>query len=172
MTTSTPEFVHLHVHTHYSLLDGACRIPEMVAHAAADGQTALAISDHGNLFGAVEFYEAATKAGIKPILGIEAYVAAKSRHEKGDTADNPTCHMTLLARNATGWRNLMKLSSLSFQEGFYYKPRMDKELLARHGEGLIALSGCLSGEVNRRIAPIATGCRGVPEVWRWGRGFA
>jgi len=148
---AAPDFVHLHVHSHFSLLDGACRVADLARKAAEDGQKALALTDHGNLFGTVPFYKACKKEGIRPVLGIEAYVAARSRREKADKESNPTLHMTLLARNATGWRNLMRLSSDAYLEGFYRKPRMDPETLARHSEGLIALSGCLAGEVNRHI---------------------
>jgi DNA polymerase-3 subunit alpha len=141
-------FVHLHGHSTYSLLDGACRIPALVRRAAAEvPSSALALTDHGNLFGAIEFYKEARKHGVKPILGTEAYVAPQSR---GDRERNPVAawHLTLLARNETGWRNLIKLSSAGYLDGFYYVPRIDRELLARHAEGLVVLSGCLSSEVS------------------------
>jgi len=140
-------FVHLHGHTTYSLLDGACRIDNLVRAAAAQEAPALAVTDHGNLFGAIEFYNACRKRGVKPILGFEAYVAPVSRH---DRERNPVAawHLTLLARNETGWRNLIKLSSAGYLEGFYYVPRIDRELLARHAEGLVVLSGCLSSETS------------------------
>ena len=116
---------------------------------------AAAITDHGNMFGALEFYELAKKYGIKPIIGCEAYIAPKSRHDRGSKAEGEangdedrSFHLTLLARNRTGYQNLMKLVSLGYTEGFYYKPRMDKEILRRHSEGLIALSGCLKGEIS------------------------
>ncbi|HYF01266.1 MAG TPA: DNA polymerase III subunit alpha, partial [Planctomycetota bacterium] len=146
-----PEFVHLHVHSDYSFLDGACKIHDLVKKVQTLGMGACALTDHGNMLGAIEFYDAAKKAGIKPILGIEAYVAPGSRREKKEVKGlkEPCYHLTLLAKNEAGYRNLMKLSSASFQEGFYYKPRMDKELLARHAEGLIALSGCPSSEFGR-----------------------
>ena len=150
-TENIPGFCHLHVHTHFSLLDGACRIDELVDAALADGQTAVGITDHGNLFGAIPFYKTCKKKGVRPILGIEAYVAGKSRLEKGDYDRNPTYHMTLLAENNVGWHNLIKLSSISYREGFYRKPRIDREVMAQHCEGVIALSGCLGGEVNQRI---------------------
>jgi DNA polymerase-3 subunit alpha len=138
-------FVHTHVHSDYSLLDGAAKIPDLVAAAARFEQPALALTDHGNLCGSIEFYKACRAAGVKPILGIEAYLAPRSRF---DREKNPVAahHVILLAMNATGWKNLIKLSTRSFTEGFYYVPRMDKELLARHHEGLIAQSACLSGE--------------------------
>jgi DNA polymerase-3 subunit alpha len=142
------QFVHLHVHTQYSLLDGANRIDALVQEAKGFGMPALAITDHGNLFGAIEFYQKATAAGIKPIIGCEAYLAPKSRFDReGQFAHNEYYHLILLAADKTGYRNLLKLASLAYLEGFYYKPRVDKDLLREHHEGLIALSGCLSGEV-------------------------
>jgi DNA polymerase-3 subunit alpha len=140
-------FVHLHGHSTYSLLDGACRVKNLVKLAAEQGAGALALTDHGNLFGAIEFYNACRKEGVKPILGFEAYVAPRSRH---DREKNPVAgwHLTLLAKNDAGWRNLIKLSSMGYLEGFYYVPRIDRELLARHSEGLVVLSGCLSSEVS------------------------
>jgi len=144
------EFVHLHNHSQYSLLDGASRIDDMVKLAADYGMPALAITDHGNMFGVVEFYKAAQKAGVKPIIGAEVYVAPGDRKERKIHADIPEAsfHLTLLCRDMTGYRNLIRLVSYAYLEGFYYKPRIDKELLARHAEGLIGLSGCLKGEVN------------------------
>ncbi len=145
-----PQFVHLHVHSHYSLLDGTNRIEDLIAAAKKDGQPALALTDHGNLFGAIEFYKAAHASGVKPIIGCEAYIARKSRLEKSDKNLNPTDHLTLLATSDEGYKNLVKLASLAYVEGFHKRPRMDKETLARHSKGLVALSGCLSGEVNRK----------------------
>ncbi len=149
--TVNPEFVHLHVHSDYSFLDGACKIHDLVRKVAQLGMRACALTDHGNMFGAIEFYDAALKAGVKPILGMEAYVAPGSRLERKEVKGlkEPAYHLTLLVRNEKGYRNLLKLTSASFREGFYYKPRMDKELLARHHEGLIALSGCPSSEFGR-----------------------
>jgi len=143
-----PEFAHLHVHSDYSFLDGACRIGDLVKKVHALGMKSCALTDHGHLLGAIEFYDAAIKAGVKPILGIEAYVAPRSRLEKKEVKGmrEPAHHLTLLVRNEKGYRNLLKLSSLSYQDGFYYKPRMDKEILQRHHEGLIALSGCPNSE--------------------------
>jgi DNA polymerase-3 subunit alpha len=142
------EFVHLHCHSDYSLLDGASRIDALVRTVRDQGMKAVALTDHGNLFGAVDFYTQAIDAGLKPIIGIEAYVAPKSRHDRKDVrgVKEAAHHLTLLVRNEKGWENLRLLSTLAYQEGFYYKPRMDKELLARHHEGLIALSGCPNGE--------------------------
>ena len=142
------QFVHLHVHTQYSLLDGANQIEALVQAAKHFGMPAVAITDHGNLFGAIDFYQKATAAGIKPIIGCEAYLAPKSRFDReGPFAHNEYYHLILLAANRRGYQNLLKLASSAYLEGFYYKPRIDKELLIQHHEGLIALSGCLSGEV-------------------------
>ncbi|MFA7248732.1 MAG: DNA polymerase III subunit alpha [Dehalococcoidia bacterium] len=138
-------FTHLHTHTEYSLLDGLSKIDPLMQRAHEMGQRALAITDHGALYGAIEFYQAAKRHDIKPIIGIEAYVAPSSRFEK-DPKQRWPYHLTLLAQNETGYRNLLKLSSASHLEGFYYRPRMDRELLEAHSEGLIALSGCPSGE--------------------------
>ncbi len=141
-------FVHLHVHSHYSLLDGGNRIKDLVETAQSHGMSSLAITDHGNLFGAVEFHHAATSAGIKPILGMEAYISPTTRDDRsmGNITDS-SYHMILLAMNETGWRNLMKLSSRAYLEGFYYRPRIDRELLAEFNEGLICTTACLGGEV-------------------------
>ncbi|MEO0026453.1 MAG: DNA polymerase III subunit alpha, partial [candidate division WOR-3 bacterium] len=144
------DFIHLHVHSEYSLLDGAAKIEELVLQAKEMGMTALALTDHGNMFGAVKFYKAARNAGLKPIIGAEVYVAPRNRREREIRSDIPEAsfHLTLLCKNETGYHNLIKLVSLGYLEGFYYKPRVDKELLSRYYEGLIALSGCLKGEVN------------------------
>ncbi len=144
------KFVHLHTHSHFSLLDGLIKIDELVSRAKELGMEALALTDHGNLYGAVEFYKKATKAGIKPILGMEAYVAPTSRFEKNGR-ENKYRHLTLIAENQTGWQNLIKISTKSHLEGFYYKPRADKELLKEYSEGLIAMSGCLGGEIPNLI---------------------
>jgi DNA polymerase-3 subunit alpha len=147
--TAVADFVHLHNHSEYSLLDGASRIEEMVKLAAEYGMPSLAITDHGNLYGAIKFYKAAQKAGVKPIIGAEVYVAPGDRRERKVHTEilESNHHLTLLCRDEEGWRNLIKLVSLGFLEGFYYKPRIDKELLGRHSAGLVALSGCLKGEV-------------------------
>ncbi len=146
-------FVHLHVHTSYSMLDGACRVKDLLRTAAELRFPALAITDHGGMFGVVDFYQEALKQGVKPIIGSEFYVAPGSRLDKGAEAgsENPH-HLVLLARDETGYRNLLKLSSASYLEGFYKKPRIDRELLAAHAGGLIALSACLQGEPARRAA--------------------
>ena len=140
-------FVHLHVHTQYSLLDGASRIPELVKRAKAVGQTALAITDHGVMYGVIDFYRACKAEGIKPILGMEAYVAKGRYDAMGDARDRDSAHLILLAKNETGYRNLMFLSSEAFIHGFYYKPRIDYDLLREHHEGLICLSACLAGDI-------------------------
>ncbi|MEX1117609.1 MAG: DNA polymerase III subunit alpha [Terrimicrobiaceae bacterium] len=162
------EFVHLHCHTEFSLLDGAVRPKEMVKRAAQLGMPAVAITDHGNMHGAIEFYKAAKAAGVKPILGMEAYVSPRPIAQKpnGNTKDNYN-HMTLLATNEVGYSNLVKLSSAAHLEGFYYKPRVDRDLLERHHEGLIALSGCLVSDLNTKIlAGDEPGARELAAGWR------
>ena len=148
-------FAHLHLHTEYSLLDGAARIKDVVAGAAAMGQPAIAITDHGNLYGVVDFVKAARSHDIKPIIGIEAYFTDGSRFDRPPSDQNKRYHMILLAENEVGYRNLLQLSSKSFLEGYYYKPRMDFDLLARHSEGIIATSGCLGGLVPQLLGPDA-----------------
>ena len=140
-------FVHLHVHTQYSLLDGAARIPELVRRAKSLGQDALSITDHGVMYGVIDFYRACEKEGIKPILGMEAYVAPRSRFDRDGSQDREYAHLILLAKNETGYKNLMLLSSEAFLHGFYYKPRIDYDLLAEHAEGLVCLSACLAGDI-------------------------
>jgi DNA polymerase-3 subunit alpha len=155
-------FVHLHVHTEYSMLDGAARVGELVKEVARQEMPAIAMTDHGNVFGAFDFYKQATKAGVKPIIGIEAYVAPESRHDKkrvqwGDGGEDDVSgggaytHMTILAENNQGLGNLFKLSSLASLEGYYYKPRMDRELLSKYADGLIATTGCPGGEIQTRL---------------------
>ncbi|MCL4836895.1 MAG: DNA polymerase III subunit alpha [Thermoanaerobaculia bacterium] len=145
-----PPFVHLHLHTEYSLLDGANRLDDVCAAAAGLGMPAIALTDHGNLFGAIQFHDAARRAGIKPILGIEAYVAMGS-HTDRDPARKSSNHLVLLARDETGYRNLLKLTTASYLAGHYYKPRIDHELLRRHADGLIGLSACLKGEICEQL---------------------
>ena len=145
-----PEFAHLHLHSQYSLLDGANRIGDVAAAAASAGMPALALTDHGNMFGAIDFYRQVKRAGVKPILGIEAYVAFGDRKERGPRGSGNN-HLVLLARNETGFRNLIKLTSQSYLDGFYYRPRIDKPLLREHSEGLICLSACLQGEINQKV---------------------
>jgi DNA polymerase-3 subunit alpha len=141
------EFVHLHQHSEWSLLDGACRVRDMPSRAAALGMKALAITDHGAMHGVLDFYQACETSGVKPIIGCEVYVAPRSRREKDGQVDKDPYHFVLLARDATGYRNLVRLVSRAQLEGFYYKPRVDRELLAEHAEGITALSACLGAEV-------------------------
>jgi DNA polymerase-3 subunit alpha len=141
-----PGFVHLHNHSEYSLLDGACRIADMIDWAYQTSTPAIALTDHGNMFGTWEFYKKAKDKGVNPIVGCEVYVAPESRHERGKEQGSPY-HLTLLAENATGYRNLMKLVSLGYLEGFYSKPRIDMEILREYCEGIIALTGCIQGYV-------------------------
>lgn len=142
------DFIHLHLHTQYSLLDGACRIPELLELANHYKMDSLAITDHGNMFGAIDFYIAAQKAGIKPIIGCEVYVAPQSRLEKtSGSIDEASRHFILLVKDETGYQNLMKLVSIGYLEGFYYRPRIDKETLSQYQKGLIGLSACLKGEI-------------------------
>ncbi|MBI2119741.1 MAG: DNA polymerase III subunit alpha [Elusimicrobia bacterium] len=152
------QFVHLHAHSEYSLLDGACRITddrgkpsELIKFVAAQKMPALAMTDHGNIFGAIEFYKSCQAEGIKPIIGMEAYVAPKLRNDRSGTLSTSNNHLTLLAKNEKGYENLMKLTSISYLEGFYYKPRIDWEILEKYHEGLIALSGCLKGKIAETI---------------------
>lgn len=144
-------FTHLHLHTEYSLLDGACRIKPLIKRIAELGQTSVAITDHGVMYGAMDFYKEAKAAGIKPIIGCECYVAAESMYDKQGVASKVRHHLILLCENNTGYRNLIKMVSDSFTDGFYVKPRIDKELLKKHHEGLIALSACLAGEVATKL---------------------
>jgi DNA polymerase-3 subunit alpha len=153
-------FTHLHVHTEFSMLDGAARLDDLVAKAVADGQPALGITDHGNMYGVLEFFKECRAQGVKPIIGTEAYMAYETRSERpprrgrvddsgGDTEGGKKLyyHLTLLAENDKGYHNLIQLASLAFMEGYYYKPRMDWELLSRYHDGLIATTGCLGGHV-------------------------
>ncbi|MBU3717490.1 MAG: PHP domain-containing protein, partial [Actinobacteria bacterium] len=157
-------FTHLHVHTEFSMLDGAAKLDELVAKAVADGQPALGMTDHGNMYGVLDFYRECRQQGIKPIVGTEAYMAGESRFDRpprrgrlddtgGDVEGGGKLyyHLTLLAENDIGYRNLIKLSSLAFLEGFYYQPRMDWDLLSRHSDGLIATTGCLGGHVLQHL---------------------
>jgi len=142
-------FSHLHLHTQYSLLDGAISFDRLFKRCQKLGMDSVAMTDHGNMFGAVEFYTAAQKTGVKPIIGMEAYIAPDSRFEKqkGGGVKENAYHLLLLAENNTGYKNLMKLSSIGYTEGFYYRPRIDKEVLAQFNEGLICTSACIAGEV-------------------------
>ena len=151
MNETKRPFVHLHLHTEYSLVDGACRIDKLMDRVKACGQDAVAITDHGVMYGCVQFYKAAKKAGIKPIIGCEVYVANRTRFDKVSHMDG-NCHLVLLCKNKQGYQNLIKMVSKAFIEGFYNKPRIDKQLLEEYHEGLIALSACLAGEVPRALS--------------------
>ncbi|MEG2525340.1 MAG: DNA polymerase III subunit alpha, partial [Oscillospiraceae bacterium] len=165
MEIAPQEFVHLHLHTEYSLLDGACRIERLISHIKSIGQTSVAITDHGVMFGCVDFYKAAKKQGIKPIIGCEAYVAPRTRHDKTHGYDTSPYHLVLLCKNDTGYRNLAKLVSYANTEGFYVKPRIDRELIERYHEGLICLSACLAGEIPQAL--IAGDYERAREVATW-----
>jgi DNA polymerase-3 subunit alpha len=141
---SNLQFVHLHNHTEYSLLDGMVRVKDLVSKAKELGMNSVAMTDHGNMFGAIEFYKACKAADIKPIIGSEFYLTSSSRFER---KDKTRYHLVLLARNQVGYKNLIKLSSLSNLEGYYYKPRVDYDLLQQYSEGLICMTACLQGEI-------------------------
>lgn len=145
------QFVHCHLHTEYSLLDGHSRIAPLIDRAKQLGMPAIAITDHGVMYGAVEFYLAAKEAGITPIIGVEAYVAPRSLADRDPKLDSTPSHLVLLAVDENGYRNLIQLTTVAHLEGFYYKPRIDAALLSRHSKGLIALSGCLKGDVTQAI---------------------
>ena len=145
------EFVHLHIHSEFSLLDGANRIKDLPVRAKELGMDAMAITDHGVMYGAIDFYKACKKEGVKPIIGCEVYVAPRSRFDKEPNVDNKYNHLILLAKNNQGYKNLSKLVSLGFTEGYYYKPRIDLEILEKYSEGLICLSACLAGSVNQAL---------------------
>ena len=145
------DYVHLHNHTHHSLLDGLTKIPDMVARVKELGMEACAITDHGTMSGAIEFYKAAKNVGIKPIIGIETYVAARTRHDRDPAKDKARYHLTLLAMNHRGYQNLMQLSTIANLEGVYYKPRIDHELLEQYNEGIICMSGCIGGELGENL---------------------
>ncbi len=145
------EFVHLHVHTEYSLLDGQSRISGLIDRAIELDMPAVGISDHGVMFGVIDFYRKAKSADIKPVIGMEAYLAPRSRFDKDAQLDKRPFHMLLFAKNNTGYRNLMKLASKAQLEGYYYRPRVDWDLLSEYSEGIIATSGCLAAEIPRLV---------------------
>ena len=144
-------FVHLHVHTVYSLLDGFSNVKKLVKRAREMEMPALAITDHGTMFGVVEFFNAATEAGIKPIIGMESYMAARGMNDRDSKLDKKSSHLLLLAENETGYHNLLQIASAAQLEGFYYYPRVDHDFLAAHSEGLICTSGCMSAEIPRLL---------------------
>ena len=145
------KFTHFHVHSQYSILDGAASIPNLVNKAIADGMTAISLTDHGNMFGIKLFYDTCKKKGIKPILGCEAYVARVSRFTKEKPIDRSGEHLILLAKNLTGYQNLVKLTSAAYVDGYYYRPRIDKELLKQYHEGLIVSSAFLGGAIDPQL---------------------
>ena len=145
------DFVHLHVHSEYSLLDGLSKIPKLVSQAKIMGMKHLALTDHGSLYGAIKFYKECKQEGINPIIGCEMYIAKRLLRDKESGKDNESYHLTVLARNYEGYRNLMKLVTIAHLEGFYYRPRVDKETLAKHAKGLIVLSGCNSSEISKAL---------------------
>ena len=151
MDETKPKFIHLHTHSHYSLLDGLSKTKDLIELAKKFKMPAMAITDHGNMYGAIEFYKLAKKEGIKPIIGVEAYMAERSRLDKEYGIDNKRYHLTLLAKNLEGYKNLIRLVTISNLEGYYYKPRMDKEILKKYSDGLICLSGCLGGELSHAV---------------------
>ena len=146
------KFVHLHVHSHYSLLDGLPKIEALVDYARSLKMSALALTDHGALYGAIKFYQKATEAGLQPIIGEEFYLAPYGMYQKSSKMDQTRYHLVILAKNQRGYHNLIKLTTKAHLEGFYYKPRIDKALLKKHAQGLIGLSGCLSGEIPKALA--------------------
>ena len=148
---SPSDYVHLHNHTHYSLLDGLQKVGPMLDHVKNLGMEAVAITDHGTLSGVVEFYKGAKAGGIKPVIGMETYVAARTHLDKEPGKDKPNYHLILHAMNQEGYKNLMRLSTIANLDGYYYKPRIDHALLEQYNEGLICLSGCIGGEVGDAI---------------------
>ena len=143
--------MHLHLHTEFSMLDGAARLPDVIATAGADGQPAVGITDHGNMYGVLDFYRAAREADLTPVVGVEAYFVGSSRFDRPRRAEHEIYHLTLLAESNTGYRNLIKVTSDAYLDGFYFKPRIDFELLERHRDGLVATSGCLGGLVCQQL---------------------
>jgi DNA polymerase-3 subunit alpha len=144
-------FVHLHVHSEYSMLDGLSHVADLVGQAQALGMPALALTDHGVMHGVVEFSQAARQAGVRPIIGIEAYLAPRGMQDRDPQLDSRAFHLLLLAENEVGYRNLIQIASASQLEGFYYRPRIDRAFLETHSEGLICTSGCLSGQIPRAL---------------------
>ena len=150
-TLTASDYVHLHNHTQYSLLDGVTKIPKLIEFIKEDGMQAVAMTDHGTLSGAIEFYKTAEAAGIKPLIGIETYMAARKHTDKDPQKDKARHHLILIAMNNTGYQNLMRLSSIANLDGMYYFPRIDRELLEKYNEGLIVTSACMGGEVGQAV---------------------
>ena len=144
-------FVHLHLHTEFSMLDGAARITDVVSKAAADGQPAVGITDHGNMYGVLDFYRAARDADLTPVIGTEAYMVTTSRYDRPRRDQHDIYHLTLLAESTQGYRNLIKVSSHAYLDGFFQKPRVDFDLLEQHHEGLVGTTGCLGGAVSQAL---------------------
>ena len=163
-------FTHFHVHSQYSILDGAASVPGLVEKAIADGMTAISLTDHGNMFGIKLFYDTCRKKGIKPILGVEAYVARESLYSKEKPVDRSGEHLIILAKNLKGYLNLVKLCSTAFVDGYYYRPRIDKALLEKYHEGLIISSACLGGEICQKIMGYRGGGGGCLVVQEFGGG--
>ena len=161
----TKSFVHLHAHTEYSMLDGAAKIVDYLKKVKELNQPAAAITDHGNLYGAMEFVQKANDYGIKPIIGYEAYITPGSRFDRPDRENNKRYHLTLLAENNIGYQNLVELVSKAYTEGYYYKPRIDKNILEKNNEGIIVLSGCPSSELSRSI--ISTNEEKIKQTYGW-----
>ena len=165
-------FVHLHVHSSYSVLDGLASPKDLVQYTKELGMNALALTDHGTMFGTLDFFKAANVEGIKPIIGLETYMATRTMLDKDVSKDKKPYHLLLLAKNMTGYKNLLKIASASQLEGFYYHPRIDRQFLAEHTEGLIGTSACLAGEIPRALAdndllkPKAA-CNGTRSLWSW-----
>lgn len=155
-------FTHLHLHTQFSLLDGACRLGELVSRAKELGMTSLAVTDHGNMYGAVDFYRECKKQGIKPIIGCEVYVSPRSRYDKDKTLDSKYNHLVLLVKNETGYKNLIKMVSLSYTEGFYFKPRIDRDLLENTVMGLFASPPALQVKYRSFSCNVITRVQRVP----------
>ena len=158
-------FVHLHVHSEYSLLDGANRIKDLPKRAKELGMDSIAITDHGVMYGVVDFYKECKKNGVKPIIGCEVYVAPRSRFDKEPNIDNNYSHLILLAKNNVGYKNLIKIVSIGFIDGFYYKPRVDLETLEKYSEGIICLSACLAGSINKAI--LSDNIEKAKEIAKW-----
>ena len=168
LNNKVPDFVHLHVHSEYSLLDGANRIKDLPVRAKELGMNAIALTDHGVMYGVIDFYKECKKNGIKPIIGCEVYVAPRSRFDKEPNIDNNYAHLILLAKDNEGYKNLIKIVSIGFIDGFYYKPRVDLETIEKYSKGLICLSACLAGSINQAI--LANDMEKAKSIAKWYKG--